>query len=63
LCRLFLVIICALLAMISGISSDLVALTFSYYTIILEVNNQMNTNILTAANGASGVARNNMKYL
>ena len=49
--------------MISGISSDLVALIFSYYTIILEVNNQMNTNILTAVNGASGVARNNMNYL
>ena len=59
----FLVIICALLAMISGISGDMVALIFSFYTIILEVNNQMNTNILTAVNGACGVASNDMKYL
>ena len=59
----FLVIICALLAMISGISGDMVALIFSFYTIILEVNNQMNTNILTAVNGACGVANNDMKYL
>ena len=49
--------------MISGISGDMVTLIFSFYTLILEVNNQMNTNILTAVNGACGVASNNMKYL
>ena len=32
------------------------------YDVILEVNNQMSTNILAAVNGASGVASDNMIY-
>ena len=48
--------------MISGISSDMVTLVFSFFAILLEVNNQLNTNILAAVNGASGVARENMIY-
>jgi len=48
--------------MVSDISSDMVTLLLSFLTVLLEVNNQLSTNILTAVNGASGVACDNMIY-
>lgn len=41
--------------MISGIPVDSVALLVSIFIMVLEVNNQMNTGILSAVNGMTGV--------
>ena len=54
--RLYLlVIICSLIALFIGIPSEAVALLFSFYMIILEVINQVNTSILSVGNGVLGV--------
>ena len=54
------VIICTLIALFFGIPSEAVTLLFSFYMIILEVNNQVNTGILSVVSGVLGVT--NIEY-